>query len=283
MSEIRSTETEKIIKAIQDIAIILTGAAEFVCRRRMLKRFSEYLEESLKKLEGNIAVVKKQLPGKMPDSFKLDKSLRIIRDVALILREDDGDTEARCRSGELGAKLSFGVAELKAAIRTIFDALTGNLSRYSILDRCSEYGGRIKSFLLRLSPVVSNTGRIFLAASLLFIFLFVYLALTMETEDALLRDIKRDLVFVKEQKELLERQRKEYRKIKEKIWYFDQTDMDREDKIQWLNLSLEERRSRELIDQTKLSIEKAEEDIAEKNMEVEKIRKKSFFQKLLRK
>jgi hypothetical protein len=45
---------------------------------------------------------------------------------------------------------------------------------------------------------------------------------------------------------------------------------------------MKERKSRVLIEQIMLSIETREKKIAEKNKKVEEIRKKSFFQKLLR-
>jgi hypothetical protein len=97
-----------------------------------------------------------------------------------------------------------------------------------------------------------------------------------------LKSIKNDLAYIEKQKDILSKQSQEYKEIKEKIKPFDQAEMDREDKIEWLNLSMKERKSRVLIEQIMLSIETREKKIAEKNKKVEEIRKKSFFQKLLR-
>ena len=133
-----------------------------------------------------------------------------------------------------------------------------------------------------LSLLVSNTGKIILAAILVIILSFVYLSLTMESEDVVLKSIKNDLAYIEKQKDILSKQSQEYKEIKEKIKPFDQAEMDREDKIEWLNLSMKERKSRVLIEQIMLSIETREKKIAEKNKKVEEIRKKSFFQKLLR-
>jgi hypothetical protein len=58
--------------------------------------------------------------------------------------------------------------------------------------------------------------------------------------------------------------------------------MGREDKIEWLNLSIKERKSRELIEQIVFSVETREKKIAEKNKRIEEIQKKSFFQKLFK-
>ena len=282
MPEVNPQETEKTIKAIQDIAIILTGAAEFVCEGRMLKRFSKNIEENLEKLENNIALLKKKFPGKFPETLKPDTSLSKIRDLAITLKGDNADIEAKCRSGELGSELILRATELKAVTKDIFDALRGKISRYTIVDKFAGYGGRIKSFLLGLSPLVSNTGRIVLAAILVIIFSFVYLSFTMESEDIVLKSIKNDLSYIEEQNDILAKQRQEYNKISEKIKSFNQAEMSREDKIEWLNLSIKERKSRVLIEQIMLSIETSKKKIAEKNKKVEEIRKKSFFQKLLR-
>ncbi len=176
MPEVNTQQTEKIIKAIQDIAIILAGAAEFVCEGRMLKRFSRNIEENLERLEKNIALLKKNFPGKFPKTLGPETSLAKIRDFAVTLKGDNADIEAKCRSEELGKELILRVTELKAVMKNILDALRGKISRYTIIDKFAGYVGRIKSFLLTLSPLVSNTGRILLAAILVIIFLlFIYL------------------------------------------------------------------------------------------------------------
>lgn len=282
MPEVDPQETEKTIKAIQDIAIILTGAAEFVCEGRMLKRFSRNIEENLEKLEHDIALLKKKFPGKFPETLEPDSSLSRIRDIAITLKGDNADIEAKCRSGELGNELTLRATELKAIMKDILDALRGRISRYTIVDRFAYYGGKVKSFLLGLSLLVSNTGKIILAAILVIILSFVYLSLTMESENVVLKSIKNDLAYIEKQKDILLKQRQEYKEIREKIKPFDQAEMDREDKIEWLNLSMKERKSRVLIEQIMLSIETRGKKIAEKNKKVEEIRKKSFFQKLLR-
>jgi hypothetical protein len=282
MPEINPQETEKTIKAIQDIAIILTGAAEFVCEGRMLKRFSRNIEENLEKFENNIALLKEKFPGKFPETLKPDTSISKIRDLAITLKGDNADIEAKCRSGELGNKLILRATELKGVTKNILDALKGKISRYTIIDKFVGYGGKIKSFLLGLSPLVSNTGRIVLAAILVIIFSFVYLSFTMESEDVVLNSIKKDFSYIEKQNDVLAKKRQEYSEIREKIKSFDQAEMDREDKTEWLNLSIKERKSRVFIEQILLSIETIEKKIAEKNNKVEEIRKKSFFQKLLR-
>jgi len=218
----------------------------------MLKRFSRNIEENLEKLEHDIALLKKKFPGKFPETLEPDSLLSRIRDIAITLKGDNADIEAKCRSGELGNELTLRATELKAIMKDILDALRGKISGYTIIDRFAYYGGKVKSFLLGLSLLVSNTGRIILAAILVIILSFVYLSLTMESEDVLLKSIKNDFAYIEKQKDILAKQNQEYKETREKIKPFDQ------------------------------AIETREKKIAEKNKKVEEIRKKSFFQKLLR-
>jgi len=282
MSDVDPHDIEKAIKAIQNIAIMLTGATEALCEGRILKRFSGEIEANLERLETDIASLKKKFPGKFPETLKPDSSLSKIRDIAITLKEGNADIEAKCRKGDLGNELTTRVVELKGIVKDIRDTLSGKVSGYSFTDRVAEYGRRVKSFLLDLSPLVSNMGRIILAALLVTIFAFVYLFLTMESEDVLLKSIKNDRASIEKQKDTLGRQRKEYEEIREKIKFFDKNKIGREGRIQLLNLSMEERKIKDLIDKTMLSIETREKEIAEKRKKIEEIRKKSFFQKLLR-
>jgi len=195
----------------------------------MLKRFSRYIEENLEKLENNIALLKKKFPGKVPETLEPDSSLSKIRDVEIILKEDTAHVETKCRSGELGSELALRATEVKNNINNILDTLRGKISQHTIADRFDGYGGKITSFLLSLFSLVSKTAKVFLAAVFVIIFSFVYLSLTMESEDSFLKNIKKDFSYIEKQKDMLEKQRQEYNKISEKIKSFDQAEMGRED------------------------------------------------------
>lgn len=284
MPDVDLQDIEKTIKAIQNIAIILTGATEYVCEGRMLKKFSKDIEANLDKLEADIVSLKKKLPGKAPETLETDSPLFKIRDIATVLGGGNADIEAKCRAGDLGNEFIKRVIELKSTVKDISDTVSGKVSEYTFADRIAEYGGRVKSFLLSISPLVSNIGRFILAAILVAIFSFVYLSLTMESEDVLLKSIKDDLAYIEAQKDAIGKHRQEYEEIKKKFKAFDQGDREliRQDTIEMLSLSSEESKTRDLIERSLLSIETKEKDIAEKNKKVEEIRKKSFFQKLLR-
>jgi hypothetical protein len=51
MPDANQQDIEKAIRAIQDIAVILTGASDYVCEGRMLRRYSSGIEKNLDNLE----------------------------------------------------------------------------------------------------------------------------------------------------------------------------------------------------------------------------------------
>lgn len=282
MPEVDPQHIEKTIKAIHDIAIMLTGASEYVCEGTILKRFSQEIEVHLERLQTDIASLQEEFPGKVPEDLKPDSSLSRIRDFAKMLKGDNADIVGRCRSGDLGDELNATTLELRGLVEKTLDTLGGRVTRLTVSDRITDYRGRVKSSLLDLSSFVSYKGKVILPALVVAILAFVYLFLTMESEEVWLSSIQDDLAFIEKQRDTLRRQTQEYRQIRAKVKSFERKELVSQRKIEFLNLSKEERRIKELLDKTAISIETRERAIAEKNKKVEEIRKKPFFQKLLR-
>ncbi len=281
MPDVELQDIKKAIKAIQNIAIMLTGATEFVCETTILKGFSKDIEVNLKGLETDFDTFKKRFPGKFPETLEPDSSLARIKDIAIKLKGGNAKIEAKCRSGDLGNDLNIGAMELKGIVKDTLDTLNGKVSGYTFTNKIADYVGRVKSFLIDLFPLVSSIGKIILIAILAAVLSFVYLFLTMESEKALRDSIKNDQDYIKEQKDAIRRQRQEYKEIRESIKSLEKKELIREDKIRFLNLSSKEREIKDFIDKTVISIEKRKREIAEKNKKLAELRKKSFLQRLL--
>lgn len=262
---------------------MLTGASEYVCEGRMLKRYSSEIEANLDNLETYLSRLKGSFPGKFPEALRPDSSLSKIRETVASMKGDEAKVEAKCRSGELGNELSLGLKELKAILNNIWDTLGGKVvSKYGFADRLSEQGGKVKSLFTGFSPLVSTTGKLILAVILILILSFVYLFVTMESEDALVARINRDIASIQTQKDALAELRKEYKEATRNINALRKKKLSRNAKIQLLDLSTESKKMKERIDKSVLSIEKKEEQLADKKNRLEELRRKSFIQKLLR-
>jgi len=274
---------EKTIKAIQNIGIMLDGASEYVCEGGVLKRFSGYIEGYLKRLETDIASVKKKFPGKFPETPELDSSLSRIKGIGKTLRRAESDVEAKCRAGELGHALTAEITELRSGVQDVLQTVSGKVSGYSISERIAGHGGKVTSALYYLSPFAPIPRKVILAALTIALIGFGYLFFAMESEDALIQSIRDDAAFLQTQKKMLSGKRQEHREIKAKIKILDKKNLSRKDKIELLRLLVEEGKIGEFIEKTAVSIEKKEKELAGKNKRLEELQKKSFFQKLLKK
>jgi hypothetical protein len=283
MPDANQKDIRKAIRAIQDIAVMLTGASEYVCEGRMLKRYSSEIETNLDDLETYLSRLKGSFPGKFPEALRPDSSLSKIRELATSMKGNEAKMEARCRAGELGNELFLGVKELKEVVADIRDTLGGKVvSKYSFSDRIAEQWEKLKYFLSGFSPLVSTTGKIILAVIILLILCFVYLYITMESEDVLATSINNDIAYIQTQKDELAKHRKEYEEITKNINALKKNILSRDEKIQLLNLSTESKKVKQSIDNSVLSIERKEKELADKKKRLEELRRKPLIQKLLK-
>jgi len=276
-------DIERAIRAIQDIAVILTGASEYVCEGRMLKRYSGDIEKNLDDLEASISRLKKKFPGKFPESLKPDGFMSKIKEIAASMKGDDAKIEVKCRAGELGNELFLELKELKAVVGDIRDTLSGKaVSTYGFADRISDQGGRFTSLFSGFSSFISIIGKIILAVVFVLILSFVYLYVTMPSEDSLVASINDVLSSLQTHKNSFSKQKKDFEEIMRNINALENNKLTREEKIRFLNLSTESRNLKERIDKDALSIEEKEKEVTEKKKRLEEFRKKTFLQKLFK-
>jgi len=285
MPNVDQQDMKKAFRVIQDIAVMLTGASEYVCENRMIKRYSSDIEEQLDNLDTYLSRLKKSFPGKIPEAFKPDSSLLRIREIALSMKEDDAAVQSKCRSGELGDELFMSLRGLKAAVGEIQDTLSGKAaSNYRFADRIENQAVRLKPVVSALSFFTSVIGKITAVLIIMLILAFVYLYATMESEDALKTNITNSLASLETQKATLAKYIKDYEQITRNINSLESENktLTRKEKIQLLDLSTKRKKVKERIEQGTFFIEKKEKEILEKKKKLEKLRKKTFLQKLLK-
>lgn len=275
-------EIKDKIRPIQDIAIILTGAGEFVCEKRMLKRFSVELESNLVKLENSITVAKEKFVGKLDGIQKLNGPFLEIRDINRKLKSNDTDLVDKCLSGNIGGKLAETVSELKNIVNNMEKSLQGKNNKYTITDRVIHNSIILKSFVLTLAPLIYKILKIILATAIFAIGLFVFLFFTMESKSDLIEGIKIDRVYLKGKLTELEGQKNEWKIITDKIESVKKKLSTRQDKIKVIDLTVKKRKIQESMEKTLLSIETKEKKLSEKRKKLKEINEKSFFQRLFR-
>ena len=282
MSEAILKNIERAIKDIHNIGIMLSGASEYVCEEGVLERFSRYLQAYHKRLESDIASLKKEYPGKFPETHELDNSLSRITNISTALAQDKKAIETKCRAGNFGHELNAQVAELKNGVRDIWETVTGKVTGYSITDRLSGGGETVTSALYNISPFGPIPRKIIIAVLAIAAVVFGYLFFTMESEDELVKGIKSDLAHLETERQALTVKQKEYEDIQAQIKALDKAGLNRKDKIKLLSLTVEEGKLRESIEKTTVAVEKWERELEDKNKKLEELRKKPFLQKLLK-
>jgi hypothetical protein len=282
MSEAILKNIERAIKDIHNIGIMLSGASEYVCEEGVLNRFSRYLQAYHKRLESDITSLKKEYPGKFPETPELNNSLSRITDISAALERDKKAIETKCRAGSFGHELNTQVAELRSAVRDIWETVTGKVSGYSITDRLSGGGETVTTALYNISPFGPIPRKIIIAVLAIAAVIFGYLFFTMESEDELVKGIKSDLAHLETERQALTVKQREYEDIQAQIKVLDKVDLNRKDKIKLLSLTVEEGKLRESIEKTTVAVEKWEREFADKDKKLEELRKKPFLQKLLK-
>jgi hypothetical protein len=273
---------EKAIKDIHNIGIMLSGASEYVCEEGVLKRFSRYLQAYHKRLESDINSLKKEYPGKFPETPELDKSLSRITDISVALEQDKKAVGTKCRAGSFGHELNTQVAELKSGIQDVWETVAGKVSGYSITDRLAGGGETVTSALYHVSPFGPIPRRIIISVLIIAAVVFGYLFFTMESEDALVQGIKADLTYLNTERQALKVKQQEHEDIQTQIKLLDKIDLKRKDKIKLLSLTVEEGKLRESIEKITVAVEKWESELEVKNKRLEELRKKTFLQRLLK-
>jgi len=283
MPDAEQQDMKKAIQVIQDIAVMLTGASEYVCEKRMLKRYSSDIETNLDNLETYLSRLKRSFPGKFPEALNPDSLMAKLKEIAASMKADDSAIEATCRAGDLGDELFLGLKELKAALRYISNILGGKVvSTYSLADRIMDLGGRSKSLFAGISAFISSIGKVIIAVVIVLILSFVYLYVTMESEDTLVASVNNVLTSVQIQKDTLAKQRKEHEEITATIDRLKNKELARDEKIQLLNLSTESQKMKEHISESVLLLERREKELADKKKSLEELQKKTFIQKLFK-
>jgi hypothetical protein len=273
---------EKAIKDIHNIGIMLSGASEYVCEEGVLKRFSRYLQAYHKRLESDINSLKKEYPGKFPETPELDKSLSRITDISVALEQDKKAVGTKCRAGSFGHELNTQVAELKSGIQDVWETVDGKVSGYSITDRLAGGGETVTSALYHVSPFGPIPRRIIISVLIIAAVVFGYLFFTMESEDALVQGIRADLTYLNTERQALKVKQQEHEDIQAQIKLLDKIDLKRKDKIKLLSLTVEEGKLRESIEKITVAVEKWESELEVKNKRLEELRKKTFLQRLLK-
>jgi hypothetical protein len=270
------------LSEMRNKAILLSMASEYLCEDYFLKKAGTIIGNNAEALKDYIEHTEKQFVGRPVDEVGLNEVLESIVHIAELLRQADKGAKEDCLEGKLGEELYEKIKSLAQGIKSLEQRVDGEAIPPPRRDPFKVILNPFK-FVLNAIIATSKVG-LKLAATIILIgfIIFSYLYITMESEKGLVEKIEQSRANIRSAQATFLQIDNELKEIRAKIASIREDEAGRRDEIEVMDLNLKVYKLTE--EQQKIRIEAdMEQDVLEKNLEnLEKIRQKTFLEKLLR-
>ena len=266
---------------IRDRAYLLSLGNVYLCEAVFLVKIGQEIEALLETFGEEILFIKKRFPGQMASDVDMGTVVEDIRSIAQDLKDPDTGLDDKCAAGELGRELEKSVEALTSAVKTLIAKVEGKLPEYSKKDAVLDALSAAKT----PARVVSSTIALIVKGLILLLLLalgpLAYLLLTMDTEADLRKEIGKSETQMSSVRERMASLEKEKAGIIKEIEIFKGDNLAREGKIAAIDLNMRAHSLDDKLSQAEVELADQEEIINAKLARIEKIRNKSFIQRLL--
>lgn len=266
---------------IRDRAYLLSLGNVYLCEAVFLVKIGQEIEALLETFGEEILFIKKRFPGQMASDVDMGTVVEDIRSIAQDLKDPDTGLDDKCAAGELGRELEKSVEALTSAVKTLIAKVEGKLPEYSKKDAVLDALGVAKT----PARVVSSTIALIVKGLILLLLLalgpLAYLLLTMDTEADLRKEIGKSETQMSSVRERMASLEKEKAGIIKEIEIFKGDNLAREGKIAAIDLNMRAHSLDDKLSQAEVELTDQVEIINARLARIEKIRNKSFIQRLL--
>jgi len=266
---------------IRDRAYLLSLGNVYLCEAVFLVKIGQEIEALLETFGEEILFIKKRFPGQMASDVDMGTVVEDIRSIAQDLKDPDTGLDDKCAAGELGRELEKSVEALTSAVKTLIAKVEGKLPEYSKKDAVLDALGVAKT----PARVVSSTIALIVKGLILLLLLalgpLAYLLLTMDTEADLRKEIGKSETQMSSVRERMASLEKEKAGIIKEIEIFKGDNLAREGKIAAIDLNMRAHSLDDKLSQAEVELTDQVEIINARLARIEKIRNKSFLQRLL--
>ena len=266
---------------IRDRAYLLSLGNVYLCEAVFLVKIGQEIEALLETFGEEILFIKKRFPGQMASDVDMGTVVEDIRSIAQDLKDPDTGLDDKCAAGELGRELEKSVEALTSAVKTLIAKVEGKLPEYSKKDAVLDALGVAKT----PARVVSSTIALIVKGLILLLLLalgpLAYLLLTMDTEADLRKEIGKSETQISSVRERMASLEKEKAGIIKEIEIFKGDNLAREGKIAAIDLNMRAHSLDDKLSQAEVELTDQVEIINARLARIEKIRNKSFLQRLL--
>ena len=271
------------LSAIKDRAILLSMAHEYLCEAVFLRKLGNELAEHVERLKEQVRTLKKRYVGIPASDVDLETPMAQLTHMAHLMSAAEGGIADRCRSGQLGEELWETVRTLVDGVDGLRAKIEGMPAPYGLSDLLFSAGTRLRSLLQKAVASTTFLAKVAALCAVGLFGLFLYLFLTMEDGEGIRQKIGacREVVSTKQSASLkLARNRAQIREEIDRL--YQKEELSREEKIELIYLNLKAHKMMEELEKLDVEMALNARVIEDELQRLEGLRKKSFFQRLLR-
>jgi hypothetical protein len=271
------------IHGIRDMALMLSIGNAYLCDAVFLRKIGLTIDTHLKDVKSDISTLKKQYPGKFENEVEADQVLESIQRTARHLQEPDKDISKKCSAGELGRELEASVGVLAETVNAIRIQVEGELEGYTKKEAILAQVGRVKSVGHLIAVLASLAFKVIGVLVLVGAIVFSYMYFTMESDEALLKELDQSKSQVESQMKLIARLEGERGEVAARLDSIPGGELDREGKVEVMDLSMKIHKLDERVHGAEVQIDLHKRKIKDTEKRIAELKGKTFLQRLLRK
>ena len=270
------------LNKIRDGALMLSLGNAYLCEEPFFIKTGILIDSNIEKVKSGILSLKKKFPGKFVQEVDTDEILEELHNIAQRLQNPDKEISEKCTVGVLGQELETSVNTLARAINTIRSQVEGSSPVYTKTESIINIFGWLKPVGVLATSSFRLIIKLLILSILVAILPFLFLFLTMEKEENLLKEIAQSEVYIKSQYEIIISLDDEKNQISQEIESMEQEAQNREDKIEIIELNDRIYKINENQNKIEVEISLYEKKIEDNRKKIEDVKKKSFIKRLLR-
>jgi len=274
------------LNEMKDSAVLLSMAGEYLCEDYFMKNTGIIVGSNAEALKDYIEHTAEQFVGRSPEEAGLNETLQSILHIAELLKEADKSAREACSEGKLGTELFEGIKSLGQGIKTLEQRVEGGAVGEAVVPvKRDPFRFIVNPFKLILRAVIATSKfTVKLAATLIILGVlgFAFLYFTMESEKGLVLKVEQSQAEIRSAQAALSRINSELEELRDKVASIREDEADRKREIEVMDLNLKIYKLSEEQQKAQIDVD-MEKEVLEKNLKkLEKMRQKSFLERLLR-
>jgi hypothetical protein len=271
------------LEELKNNTLLLTTANDHLADDAFLIKIGHNIGRAVEILERDISALKKEYPGKFVNDVDTDSILEKIDGTAQRMLKPSREIKESHASGTLGREMEINFISIKKAVEDLRIKVRGSHTqrpgRNPATEIVNSFSGVFRSAQgLLISGAKILAGLIFIACVAL-----AYLYLSMEKDRAYINEIAASSALIKEKEGQITKLEQERQSLdRKRITMKSVKEMTREEKVAALEIEVGIKKINDTIDQLEAEIAVQEKKTAENQDKLNELRKKTFYQKLMK-